>query len=264
MQPLEHRFSESDAPYPWAVGKTVKEAMDMSQGAFQTLQTFSPPTQAEPAKVNAPLQNASLGPPDPQLQYDNPAEYSRQMDAYVTQRSQAQFAQQAEKFAAPMMQQMKQTSRTLASQNPEVADIFSRYGPEIDNHMASVDPQYSTVDAYIKVAKMVKGDHIDEFINAALEKRSNIAVGTISGDTPAGPTEPSMPKDSVDEFWESGHNYVNRLKEDGINKTKLRESIKLMGLTPEAYIETIKNGNMISTLGGRYVTTQTLIPKDRS
>ena len=70
-----------------------------------------------------------------------------------------------------------------------------------------------------------------------------------------------MPKDSVDEFWESGHNYVNRLKEDGINKTKLRESIKLMGLTPEAYIETIKNGNMISTLGGRYVTTQTLIPK---
>ena len=163
MQPLEHRFSESDAPYPWAVGKTVKEAMDMSQGAFQTLQTFSPPTQAEPAKVNAPLQNASLGPPDPQLQYDNPAEYSRQMDAYVTQRSQAQFAQQAEKFAAPMMQQMKQTSRTLASQNPEVADIFSRYGPEIDNHMASVDPQYSTVDAYIKVAKMVKGDHIDEF-----------------------------------------------------------------------------------------------------
>ena len=261
---LEHRFSDADAPYPWAVGKTVNEVMDMTQGAFQTMQTFTPTVQnpQPPAVPQQPaLQSAIPGMPDAQLSFDNPAEYNRQLALYMKATTDAAVQQQAAQFAQPMMQQQKQMARTLASQNPNLKDIFDKYGHEIDTQMLSVDPQYCTVDAYTKVAQMIKGQHLDEFIDAAVQKRAQIGSGTISGDAPSGPTESTVPQDAIDEFWESGHNYVKRLESDGITKNKLRENLPKMGLTAEAYIESIKRGNTISTMGGAMTETRNLILK---
>ena len=260
VTPLEHRFSESDAPYPWAVGKTVKEAMDMNQGMMQTLQTFTPtvPNPQPPAPVQQPnLQ----GPPDPQLSYDNPAEYNRQLQAYINTQTTSQVQAQAQAFAQPIQLQLKQQARTLAAQDPKVKEIFEKYGHEIDTQMLSVDPQYCTVDSYIKVAKMIKGDHLDEFIDAAAKRQSQIGAGTISGDAALSPQEPSMPQDAIDKFWDADGPYVQRMKADGSNKARLRQAISIMKISPDEYIKSIERGHTISSLGGRVSETHNLIPQ---
>ena len=47
----DYRYTAADAPYEWAIGKTVKETMDLSQEAFTALQTkpLNPSTGAQPA-----------------------------------------------------------------------------------------------------------------------------------------------------------------------------------------------------------------------
>ena len=236
----------------------------MSQGAFQTLQTFQP-TVPNPQPAAVPqqpvLQSAAPGMPDAQLSYDNPAEYSRQLAMYMKTTTDAAIQEQARAFAAPMQQQQKQMARTLAAQSPKLKEIFDKYGHEIDTQMISVDAQYCTVDAYTKVAQMIKGQHLDEFIDAAVQKRAQIGSGTISGDAGATVVEPAMPKDVLDEFWESGHPYVQRLKEDNMTPGRIRQNLPIMKLTPTEYVDSIKRGNTISTMGGAMTETRNLITK---
>jgi hypothetical protein len=235
--------------------------MQMTQGAFDTLSSVQPPAQpAQPAQPVTP-QPAS-GPPDTELAYSNAAEYNRQLEAYINSQVQAGVQTAGQQFASPVLQQQKQMARQLAAQHADVAEVFRRYGNEIDTQMLQVDPQYCTVDAYVKVAKMIKGEHLDEFVadrvDAAIQARLQ-AGGTMSTEATPGPGESIVQKDAIDEFWESDDPYVQRCKEDNVTKTSLRNAVSAMGLAPEAYIESIKRGNMISTLGGRVVHTRNLV-----
>lgn len=248
------RYDPTDSSVPeWARGKTADEILALSQTFYNAAMTGSGAPAQPQAPQQAPTPTAQSPAPDnmqtprlpsPDLQYNDPAEYERQMQAYISATNQQALSQ----FAQPFIVQQSQLARAEARRDSRLGPIWDKYAGEIDAQMASVPMQHRTVDAWQMAAKIVAGDHLDEL---ASERAAQLAArpdtGTVSsGDNlvPAGSEQGAA--DAIAELFRDDHPAIQRFKKIGKRADDVRKHAIAMGHTPEKYAEMLKNRTSIT------------------
>lgn len=221
------------------------------QGQFQSPQQGQnlSPQQQQAAAQQGPL-NA---PPSPDDFYNDEEGYQRAMNQWAQQLVQAGI-NQATSQLQPMMQNQAAQSKMLAKQDPDVADVFERYEPEI---VALVEqqtqPQARTVDTWKTAAEVVAGRHRNELAEAKAEEMAaqmNPSPTNRQGGGQGTPTGGRNYRDAIDELWESDHPYVEYCEEQGMTAEDLREQAAKMGHDPETFVEIFDQGEWVKTKTG--------------
>jgi hypothetical protein len=248
----------------WAQGKSREEIISLSQQVFQQLpqlQQQQQQPQQERQVAPQPAPSGALGPPDPDLQYSDPATYQRQLEAYQTALIQRQMETMGQQALGPLYKNQAMVNRRMVAQDPDYADVFSKFGLEIDTQMASVNFEQRTIEAYQWVADRVRGTHWKEFAHDyAADQRQTQEQPTVSAsEQPIPGAEPSY-RDPLDEFWDSGHGYVRNAISEGLTKNDIRENVNAMGLDVPSYIKAIQAGNVV--FGKTGITRDGLVAKN--
>jgi hypothetical protein len=203
----------------------------------------------QPAAQPTETDNAPL-PPDPSLAQTDPEEWRRQFDKYNRAIVSGAIQEQGAAAMRPMAESTAQTNRQLSRQDPRFAQVWSKFGPEIDREMAQIPMQQRTLQAYEYVCNMVKGRHAEELFRdgqpgAGPEGEPHEPNATVSSSEDAGATPSPPEQDPIDRIWASDHPHIERMKNTGMTKTRLRASLKQMGQTPAKYVEALERGNML-------------------
>jgi len=147
IEPVEpHRYSEVDAPYTWAVGKTDREVMDVANQMMESMKTWEKPvgnptvTTGQPVQYNPNVAavnygDTAAGPvmPDPDAYLGDSPGYQRAMAAYLDSRDENQAKRIAEQMQAtlqPQIATLGTMARDSVARDPEFERIFSRFGHE--------------------------------------------------------------------------------------------------------------------------------------
>ena len=275
--PLEHRFTPEDAPYPWAVGRSTREVMQLLQQMNVAMQTGGPsPTLAQPqaqfaqpqpytAPVPPPEPPSQVNSPDVNLAIREPEEYNRQLAAYLEardQRAQQAVLAQVQQLAGPLMRNNAMMARSNVATDKEYNYVFERYGPEIDLLLETngVPVQQRTIEAFQMAADVIRGRHYKELAQheaQALLANAGVQTGTVHGGTmPSGSAGASG--DALDHLWETEHDYVKSAKGNKLTKRDIREAIKKQGHTVDAFVKLLDNNHMFIAPDGKHITTRSV------
>ena len=127
--------------------------------------TYQPqPVSHAPAAAQA----GGYSPPDPALAYNDPAAYQAQLIAFNDARTQAALMQ----GAGPLFQNQAEMARINVSRDPDFAQTFSRYGPEVDAEIAGVPSWQRNMALYQKAAEVVRGRHYRDFVAEEIGRAS--------------------------------------------------------------------------------------------
>lgn len=181
--------------------------------------------------------------PSAQLMMENPAEYDRQMQAYIGFTNQ-QAIQQASGAITP---QLAETQKFMSRNDPAYADVWKRYGNEIELEMVrnQVPPQMQTKQAWDMIAGIVQGRHVMDMANEIATQRLQSSGFNTESASNTGNVAPP-PSDPVAAFWQTDHQWVQKAKNSGLNLSDVREHIKKMGLTPQQWVEDITKSRSFS------------------
>lgn len=203
--PLSHRLTTDEAQRlglpTWAAGRTAAEGFQLAAQLYQQ-QLNSPPSPSGygpspsgnpppgygPAPYSPPgYQGQPVGPhggAQPPTQEDwlnDPATAQQRYNEYI-------YATQIAPQFGTMAQQNAATSLELVRQ--QEADAFSRWEPEIMQHLSGVDRTLWTPPNIRKIVGMVKADHLDDLLATRMdaEIQRRMAAGALSrpSDSPAG------------------------------------------------------------------------------
>ena len=260
------RYSEDDAPYPWAVGRTSREVADIAQQLMSTIQHgVMPPAPAQPTQPHNPIdsnagwgaaqpqapnyQQPPVGMPDPELALRDADQYNRQMSAYMDQRDQRLMGE-IQKMAAPMAQTTGMLARQQLAADPEYNDIFTKYGHEIDMEMQNnnIPPQARTPQAYKIMADMIRGRHYKELARAEAELLlQNRGPGTVRvGSDPGSGFNDGGAGDTLDRAWASDKiPYFRSSKAGGLTKADVREAAKRQGYTVDEFVTLVSGDDFV-------------------
>lgn len=241
------RFPDNDPEIPaYLRGRTVKEALPTIRQMEQFIQTYTPPaTQPQQPQQPTYSPSATPTPPNPDLLVTDPAEYQRQFMAF----SDARVAQQLYQGASPLFKQTATLARMAASRDPEMSDIWSRYGHEIDMEIAGVPEYNRTVDLYAKAAEIVRGRHWRDFVSTEAQRLAAQPGGTLErGSSTPAPGTPTTPSDPIDAlFAEADHPAVVKFRNTGVTANDVRNTyVNQMQLTPQAAADMIRNSRTLS------------------
>lgn len=253
------RYTQEDADNgrvpQWAVGKTADEMVKMTQGLVSSMgqpqpqqapsASQSPQVPSTPANGGRPMQqygqpqqNAGPQLPDPDLMYSDPAEYQRQWNAY----QQFQTAQTVQQASAPFLQSQAQIARDASKRDPERSDVWDSYEPEIMAEMQKLPPQQkASVDAWNLAVDLVAGRHRRELAQQEAQKlAANRDTGTVSANDPAPDPTAGGSRDAIDELFANDHPAIQRYKDNGISKDRVKKQATHMGRSIDEYAELLK------------------------
>jgi hypothetical protein len=207
----------------WAAGKTPEEILGLATQMYGTLERTVQGNQPAPAPAPAAPQNNGFNDDD----YVNGA----QLRAAAPQIVRSVFGDDMARLQANIAQTNLETVR----RDPECAEIFQKYGPEVLNNLASVDKSYWNVDNIKKVVRMVKADHVDEIAN---ERASRLATERMETFRSSGVGLPSVPASSPQYTLQSEQlpaAYRERLAKVGLTEPQLDEFCRANGMTREQF-----------------------------
>ena len=195
--------------------------------------------------------------PDPSLMIADPAEYQRQYEVYTD----ARLAQTLAQVAAPIAYSMADTGKALSQANSEVADVWKRWGPEVESLVAHIPPGNRNRAMWDQAAKFVRSNHVDELVEEkAREKAAQFgSAPATEGSSFGAPPAASNGSDVLGQFWNSDHPYAGMLKSQGINLTVLRDRISRMKVTPDNWLKSVNSSQIIPVASGGhrgFTTTQ--------
>ena len=253
------RYSEDDAPYPWAVGRTSREVADIAQQLMSTIQhgvTPPPAAQRDPnpqagwgaAQPQEQYQSQPIGMPDPELALRDADQYNRQMTAYMDQRDQ-RLLSEIQKMAAPMAQTTGMLARSQLASDPEYNEIFTKYGHEIDMEMQNnnIPPQARTPQAYKIMADMIRGRHYKELARAEADKLlQNRGPGTVRVGSDPGSGFTESAGDVLDQAWAKDNiSYFRSSKAGGLTKADVRMAAKRQGYTIDEFVKLVSGDDFV-------------------
>jgi hypothetical protein len=157
-QSLQGRTAAETAEY-------VKQLENQQQQMINSVQQYVA-TQAQ--QQQPPQQQAQAI--DPDLMITDPAAWQRQ---FATQMSQGvqQYINQA---GVPLYQGQAATAKSLSRKDPDYQEVWQKYGSEVERLMANVPlAQQANPEIWNQAAKIVKSEHLDDFIH---EKAKNLAA----------------------------------------------------------------------------------------
>lgn len=215
-----------------------------AQGQFQ-----SPQQNQQPAAQGG---GQMTGPPDPDLIYDDPQEYQRQMQQWQQQTVQAAQQQVAQQLQ-PMLQNQGEQAKLTVKRDPEYQDVFDEYEPEIVAEMQNINPAQRTVKAWQTAAEIVAGRHRKELGQKyAQQAQPEPSPTARQGGAPAGADKSY--RDAIDELLDSDHQYAQYCHDKDVTAEDLRRRASEMDLSPEEFVEIVKRGNMVTSVSGIEVT----------
>jgi hypothetical protein len=175
---------------------------------------------------------------DPDLIYNDAAAYTQQMAGYVDQSVRRQIQQGSTALLTPMVT----LARDTASKDPAMAEVWSKYGPEIDMTMANVPIQNrADMSMWRQAAELVAGKHYKELARGEAER---LAATGDSGMLPSGGslggTSPAS-ADPIDRLFIDNHASIQAFKAIGKSSAEVRAHASAMGHSSEEYAEMLKN-----------------------
>lgn len=214
----------------WAQGKTAEEVLGIAEklnGVVTTyVQNGSPPQQQQ-------VQQTAYQPQQPATQqiddsaYLTGADINRFAPRLIDQQTTPQFDAIYESVA--------QTN--LASVKRDNAQIFDKYGPEINSYLAKVPFKQRTIDNLNTVVKLVKADHVDELASEIASQRfAGQAESLRSNGSPTPPVAQQEPKytlksDKIPEDWSK------RAAEAGLTESAVDEFCRANNMDRKTFFE---------------------------
>lgn len=253
LQDTGFKYSEADGVPSYLIGKTAKEAAQITDQLYQQLlgqvnpqqQTQTAATPAVTTQVQSqPQPTQTVGsqsgyqrPTDDDF-LSNPGQATEALGNYMYQQ---QIAPELQQTRVALAQQARQTARMLFKGD------FDRWGPEIVAELNKLTPESQTPELIEAVVKMVKSNHIDELVNEKLDGKiqelqdsDTLRPGTtaVAGGTSL------LPEDGID------------LKSDKITyefefkgqKVKFGEWCRMMGVTSADIDDTLRKAKPHLTL----------------
>jgi hypothetical protein len=134
-----------------------------------------------------------------------------------------------------------------------MAEVWSKYGPEIDMTMTNVPIQNrADVNMWRQAAELVAGKHYKELARSEAERLASTAdSGMLSSGSGVG-TAPSVSSDPIDQLFAENHPSIQPFKSIGKSAADIRQHALAMGHSSEAYAEMLKNKRTL-----RYAETTT-------
>ena len=176
-----------DAP-DYLRGKNAAEIIDWTNRLVTEVQQVvanaqpAPPQRQEIMQPTQTLPNADEALTDP-------AGYQQKMANYFA----AQTAQQIAAVAQPFAAQLADTARTLSKSNAENAEVWNKYGSEVDSMVQNIPSHLRTQALYDNAVVMVRGRHWKDFASeqatrlaAAGTSVERSTAGSDAGDEPSG------------------------------------------------------------------------------
>ncbi len=243
----------------WAQGKNrsqlIREMEDF-YAALPHLDLSAPPAAAadvasSPVVAVAPAPVAAPSVPDPSLAQTDPEEWRRQFDEYNRATTQNMIREVAGRYSQPLMESQAQTARELSRRDPALADVWQRFGHEIDREMAKAPMEQRTQANYSMICDMVRGRHFDELMKERDAAPASAANATATGSAPDSASGAEPPAQTpIDGLFESDSFYARRLRESGISKSALRERLTKMQITEEDWVKEVESGGIVLTSDG--------------
>lgn len=276
-------YTEADGVPDWAVGKTAKDVISLTGSLMETMKTFDPATQQQPAAPTQPAYVAPVAAPiDPQQQlapimpaadlaYNDPAAYNTQMASYMDARDaslRADLTQQFQTVMQPINATMGSMARQQIANDPEYIEVFSKWGHEVDQEFArnGVTPNQRTPQAYRLVGDIIRGRHVTDLARVEAERMlaSGGNVPTVRAGTGGELVLSAPPGDAFDQAWDEGEiGIIQAAKYNNVTKEDMRKSIKHTGHTVDEWVKLMSGDNVFVATDGRLTRTQTLAPSKR-
>jgi hypothetical protein len=217
--PTEWRVPMDD-PRPWARGKTATELLAVTDQAVSALYNVASQPSYQP---QAPVQQGP-GVDD---------------DEIIDGRRLKQIMQQAQQpQQQPDNESLAQMSLAMARQ--QMPDVFTAYGPEVMGHLVQLPKSMWTLDNILRVARLVKADHVDEIADQRardLAAKQGWTVRT-TGAAPGYPGGMGSPLSLESE--ELPADYRALLKKRGVTEAQAREFCRTNGITFESWVADAK------------------------
>ena len=232
----EYKFGP-DSP-SWAQGKTPEELVQMTESLYTTVQNMqytqqpTPPTPAPAAPVaHQPTVGTSM--PDPSLAYTDPTQYNTQLSAWQKLETQRMLEQQAQ----PLMQSNAELAKAESKRNPKYADIWAKYGPEIEAQLATVPMQMRIQPSiWDDAAALVAGRHMED-IYKSRNAASGMDTGIMSADGVPGTGTVSSTQSPLEIARAEGADWIQQFKRlPGMSISKLRQRVTQLGYTEDEYV----------------------------
>lgn len=206
------------------------------------------PPQYQQQSYQQPPQQAAfssqdLAPPDPQLLYSNPQLYQQQQQQWM----QHQVDQRVGQYAAPLLQNQANTAKWQSRNDPEYADVWAKYGHEIEAMATRVQPHLLTLEAYNTFADVVRGKHWKDFVeNRAQQLAASGGFGTERA-APGG-APPTQQLSALDRLFSptSDHPQSRRYRDNNTSKADFLRYCAAMGKDPEAHANDILGGGVLA------------------
>ena len=205
---------------------------------MSTQQQIQPPQQAA---FSYQQPTNELRPPDPSLMYSNPAEYQRQKDAY----DDARFDQRLAQFAQPVIGNVVSQAKWMSQRDPEFADVWERFGGEIEAMARQVPAHMLTKEAYDTFAKVVRGNHYKDFVHAEAQR---LAASGGFGTERAAPNGavPVSTGDERSKLFASDHPWTRKARENNTSEADVRRYCSMRGISPDDYAKDILKGSVLA------------------
>lgn len=235
----------------WAAGKTADEIVKLADTFYKAALTPPPALNAAPPPPQTPAprapmteQNQQPQPPDPQLQYTNPALYQQELLNFTMAMARAEM----QGFAAPVLAQQATLAKDAAKRSGKRAEVWQKYEAEIDAQMANVPLQARTVDAWDMAAKIVAAEHMEEIV---AERASALAArpdtGTLAGGTEAGGA--AVPaSDPISALFAADDPSIQKFKAQGMDARRVLAHAAAQGHSPERYADMLRKGSVVRSV----------------
>lgn len=145
----------------WAANRSVRDVLSIGKQLESVVRTFN-----QQGQIPQPTQR-----PEPQA----PAGPSFGDDDYLTGRQVKEFANSwAAQSLAPQIEQVQRLAAqgTYAMARDRHKDVFQKYGPEVDAHLAQIPPNQWTLQTLDRVVKFVQSEHLDELVETKARERA--------------------------------------------------------------------------------------------
>lgn len=174
---------------------------------------------------------------------ENPDEYNRQLQAYISHTNQNSIQQ----AAAPILGQLAEAGRYMSQNDSEYRDVWGKYSAEIEQEMVrnNVPPHMRTKQSWDLVAGIVRGRHYRELADEIATQRLQSGGFGTEGSSNVGTTTQSNP-DGLAAFWASDHSWVVKAKNNGMSTADVRKYIAAQGITEEKWVEDMTKGRSFS------------------
>lgn len=230
----EFRFAAGPEVPAWAVGKTAQEILQVSKQMADALATAPAPRSTVPPVPSTPPPPPAATMPSDDDWVTNPAKATQQVLEY-------NYGQRVQPVIERLLAQQAGTARGLAAQ--QFADEFRRWGPEIDQLVASIPAEQRPFELYQNAVKVVRANHVDEIASERVQQR--LAEMGVTDRTSGGGTVASVAGSTVD-LSKISPAYKATIDAMGITESQLREFLTATGQTMEQFVESANKNQVIS------------------